>query len=60
MEVCKTVEKHHIDKDTLYKSIGLLHQYNIVHQDIKPNNIMFSPAYHKIVLIDYGLSKFIK
>jgi len=36
-----------------------MHQYNILHQDIKPENVMFSPFYNKPVLIDFGLSRII-
>jgi serine/threonine protein kinase len=38
----------------------MMHGFNTVHTDIKPENIMFSPAYQKYVFIDYGLSKIIK
>lgn len=33
-----------------------MHQYGIVHQDIKPENIMFSRELNKAVFIDFGLS----
>ena len=49
--------KSNLSRGVLYENIAFLHQYNIVHQDIKPDNIMFSPTYKKTVLIDYGLSK---
>jgi serine/threonine protein kinase len=32
----------------------------IVHQDIKPDNIMFSPIFKELVFIDYGVSKIIR
>ncbi len=31
-----------------------------MHQDITPNNIMFSPFFNKLVFIDFGLSQLIK
>lgn len=34
-----------------------LHKLQIVHLDIKPENLMYSPAYRSIVFIDYGLSE---
>lgn len=36
-----------------------MHGFNIVHTDIKVENIMFSPTYKKCVFIDFGLSKII-
>ena len=36
-----------------------LHRHKIVHMDIKPDNVMFSPTLNKLVFIDYGLSKII-
>lgn len=35
-----------------------MHYFKIVHSDIKPVNIMFSPSYNKNVLLDYGLCEF--
>jgi len=37
-----------------------MHRFNIVHFDIKPENIMFSPTFKKAVFIDFGLSEIIK
>lgn len=33
-----------------------MHVLRIVHRDIKPNNIMFSKTFNKIVFIDLGES----
>jgi serine/threonine protein kinase len=33
-----------------------MHQFYITHNDIKPDNIVYSPTYKKFVFIDYGLS----
>ena len=31
-----------------------------MHQDIKPENIMFSPSLKRLVFIDFGLSELVK
>jgi serine/threonine protein kinase len=36
-----------------------MHQLNLVHMDIKLENVMFSQTYSKFVFIDFGLSRFI-
>lgn len=41
-------------------ALRLLHSIHICHCDIKPKNLMWSPTYNKYVLIDFGLSKFVK
>ena len=48
------------DKFELMKSIHLMHKLNIVHFDIKPDNIMYSPAQGKVVFIDFGLSELVE
>lgn len=45
---------------TLNSSLKTLHSLRIVHGDIKPNNVMWSPAYEKLVFVDYGLSRCVK
>lgn len=37
----------------------MLHSLKIIHGDIKPENIMWSPTFKKNVLIDFGLSLFL-
>ena len=34
-----------------------LHALKIVHSDINPSNIMFSPKFQKAVFIDFGFSE---
>lgn len=46
--------------DLLKEKLRILHAFNIVHLDIKPENIAFSPAYNEYVFIDFGLSRIIK
>ena len=45
---------------TLKDKISILHYFHLVHLDIKPPNIMFSPSIEDFVYIDYGFSKLIK
>ena len=40
--------------------MAVLHAFKIIHCDIKPDNIMFSPSYKKNVFIDFGLSQIIE
>lgn len=37
-----------------------MHMLKVVHRDIKPPNIMFSPTYAKNVFIDFGCSEGLK
>ena len=46
--------------ELLKNKLQLLHAFNIVHLDIKPENIAYSPAYNEYVFIDFGLSRIIK
>ncbi len=36
-----------------------MHSLSIIHRDIKPCNIMYSPSYQKYVLIDFGISEYV-
>ncbi|XP_051575364.1 uncharacterized protein LOC127453179 [Myxocyprinus asiaticus] len=51
-------------KDTIISGMceGLLHLHSkdIVHQDLKPDNIMVEHQTHRAVIIDLGLAKFFK
>ncbi len=37
-----------------------MHNFYIVHCDIKPENVMLSPSYHKLVFVDFGFSDILK
>ena len=59
MEECKKVTVHNSRLDAFYDNLAVLHQLHIVHQDIKPENIMYSPSHDRPVFIDFGLSRII-
>lgn len=40
----------------ILEQMKLLHKYNIIHNDIQPQNIMYSKKNNKYYLIDFGLS----
>lgn len=37
-----------------------MHELKIIHGDIKPLNIMWSPEYSRNVFVDFGLSTFLE
>ena len=43
--------------NVLKKSLWLLHHFRMVHLDIKPQNVVFSPASKGLKLIDFGFSR---
>lgn len=43
----------------LFKNIAIMHGVQMVHMDIKPENICFSPHFKKFVFIDFGFSRLI-
>jgi serine/threonine protein kinase len=61
MEECEHLAKiSDSDYQCLLRNLKTLHKYHIVHMDIKPDNIMYSPAFKKPVFIDYGFSEIIE
>jgi serine/threonine protein kinase len=63
-KICKiNPENYFNQKDVLMLAIQILQQLNnlhkvgIIHQDIKPDNIIFDKACNKFKIIDFGLSK---
>ena len=47
-------------EEGLRRDLSLIHSFKIIHFDIKPENIVFSPHYKKPVFIDFGFSEIIK
>ena len=42
------------------KKLSILRQLHIVHADIKPDNILYSPGWKNVVLVDFGLALVVK
>lgn len=42
------------------ESLQLMHSLNIIHGDIKLENVMWSSTFQKNVFIDFGLSRILK
>ena len=40
----------------LISGLRYLHERKIIHQDLKPQNILFSNDYEKVKLVDFGVS----
>lgn len=38
------------------KTLGNIHQHNIIHKDINPSNIVFNPQTKELKIIDFGIS----
>ena len=53
------IEQVYYIGNTLLSTLDALHQHNIIHRDIKPDNIMYNTV-GKLTLIDFGLCKIYK
>ena len=42
------------------KKLSTLRQLHIVHADSKPDNILYSPGWKNVVLVDFGLALIVK
>jgi serine/threonine protein kinase len=60
MEFCEIGKHRNGSKASLSHSLLLLHQLNIIHLDIKPDNIGFSFLHNEHILIDFGLTRMVK
>lgn len=56
MKTCETPEKFTKAFEKLEESMLLLHKNSFTHNDIKPDNIVYSPTLKSLVFIDYGLT----
>jgi serine/threonine protein kinase len=41
------------------EALGYAHEHNVVHRDIKPDNIMYDPAGNTVKVMDFGISRVI-
>jgi serine/threonine protein kinase len=56
MEICQNLSPGNFDENQLYENMTIMHALHLMHSDIKPENIMYSPHYKKLVFVDFGLS----
>jgi len=42
------------------QGLDQLHEYGFIHGDLHPNNVFYNPNKHKIMFIDFGLSRHFK
>lgn len=45
---------------SLYEDLSLMHKLQIVHRDIKPYNLLWSPTFGKLVFCDFGITNYLK
>ena len=53
-------EERSKESKDLLEGLAILHSFQAVHMDIKPENIAYSTHQHKFVLIDFGFAELIK
>ena len=41
----------------LFVALKHVHEYNIIHRDVKPNNFLYSLKAEKFMLVDFGLAQ---
>jgi len=47
-------------KKTLCRTLGILHKNNLIHLDIKPENILYNKRKNRYYLIDFGTSRLLR
>lgn len=60
MELCKPFVLTPENEQKLIENMKKMHLLQIVHRDIKPDNLMWSEEYQTPVFIDFGVTTFIK
>lgn len=64
MEECEPLQRIPIIKgtlrDRLMYCLGVMHSFGLIHKDIKPANIVYSPTIQDLVFIDFGVSECVK
>lgn len=58
MELCEQADFSNIEKvsSELLENLRAMYSINLVHLDIKPANISYSPLFQKHIFLDFGLS----
>jgi serine/threonine protein kinase len=59
MEYCQPICFSNFKPEQLYEALAVMHRFQLIHNDIKPENIMYSPYFKRMVLIDFGLSRIV-
>jgi len=61
MEKCQKKEViSQEDIDTLRQKLATMHTFGLIHNDIKPSNVMLRESTQEVIFIDFGLSTHIK
>jgi serine/threonine protein kinase len=62
LEKCKPLQSQPLDEiePQLLYCLKVMHTFKLIHKDIKPANIMYSPSLQNFVLLDFGVSTYLK